>query len=101
MILNSKKTQGKRQSATLVALLLTTAFGICSLQSAQAKGIRSTKNEKVTPSGILETQQARKTVRGIIRDETGEVVAGAAITVFGPVNPPSCRICSPALTTNH
>ncbi|MDR0700790.1 MAG: TonB-dependent receptor [Tannerella sp.] len=45
--------------------------------------IRSTENDNVTATDISGVTQPRKTVKGVVRDEFGEVIAGAAITVQG------------------
>jgi TonB-linked SusC/RagA family outer membrane protein len=76
-----KKCCGFLQLIKLLVLLLTVSFGICKAENSHPEEIRVAKNETVTD--VLSTNQARKTVKGLVKDEFGDVVAGAAITVEG------------------
>jgi TonB-linked SusC/RagA family outer membrane protein len=78
-----QRKNGFQHSIQLFLLLLAITLGICKAENIQPKEIRSTENETIMIPGITGTNQSRKTVRGIIRDEFGDIIAGASVTVEG------------------
>ncbi|MDR2775732.1 MAG: TonB-dependent receptor [Tannerella sp.] len=78
-----KRCYGFLPSVKLFVLLLAVSFGVCRAENPHHKEIRLTENEAVTATDIQGVNQSRKTVKGVIRDEFGDIVAGAAITVDG------------------
>jgi TonB-linked SusC/RagA family outer membrane protein len=82
----TKKTKTKRScklppSMTLATLLLMMTVGICKVENAHAKETLLTTGETTAVAGISGTNQARKTLRGVVTDETGEPLPGAFITI--------------------
>jgi TonB-linked SusC/RagA family outer membrane protein len=78
-----KRCYGFLQSIKLFILLLTVSFGVCRAENSHSEEIRLTESETVTAPEIPGVNQSRKTVKGVIRDEFGDIVAGAAVTVEG------------------
>ncbi|MDR2473038.1 MAG: carboxypeptidase-like regulatory domain-containing protein, partial [Tannerella sp.] len=58
-------------------MLCRTVMLVCFLQSIMAQGVN------LTGEGAESAQPARKTVTGVIKDETDEPLAGAAVIVKG------------------
>jgi TonB-linked SusC/RagA family outer membrane protein len=78
-----KRCYGFLPSIKLFVLLLAVSFGVCRAENSHPKEIRLTGNETVTVSDVQGMNQSRKTVKGVIKDEFGDIVAGAAVTVEG------------------
>ena len=60
--------------------IVSISFGICSAEDIYAKGSPSTKREVAS---VPATNQSKKTVKGIVKDEFGEPAAGATVTIEG------------------
>jgi TonB-linked SusC/RagA family outer membrane protein len=78
-----KRCYGFLPSIKLFILLLIVSFGVCRAENPRPKEIRITGDEAITTPDIFGVNQSRKTVKGVIKDEFGDIVAGAAVTVEG------------------
>ncbi|MDR1096611.1 MAG: TonB-dependent receptor [Tannerella sp.] len=85
-----KKTQKEKQSIRFFRIFGLSALLLPSMVTVSAVGVpdnREAKNPRenvfITSAEVQKSDQARKTVRGVVRDEGGDGLPGAAVAVEG------------------
>lgn len=64
----------------LSIFILSVSFGICSAEDSYAKRTSASKKEVAS---VPKSNQSKKTIKGVVKDEFGEPAAGATVTIEG------------------
>jgi TonB-linked SusC/RagA family outer membrane protein len=78
-----KRFHNSLPSISLLILLLLLTAGICNAQKSQQKEVELSGEGALTIQESLKSNQSKKTVRGAVMDDAGEVLAGASIIIEG------------------